>query len=146
MAVRERLHSRSLRASFHPRVPDRLQGLLFHSARPGRRSVGDRALDNLDELLVVAGLRLLILALFADLVTGDVIPLTAFNTAIAFPVVAVWIYHRLGPDHGLGDIPIWRRLDRWWRLRVAGLYRRARLNPWRRRRLASWRRRRRGHR
>lgn len=142
MAARERLHRRSLRASFHPRIPDRLQGLLFQSARPGRRSVGDRALDNLDELLVVAGLRLLVLALFADLVTGEVLPLTALNVAIGVPVLLVWLTHRFGARHGLESLPVWRRLDRWWRLRVADLYRRARLNPWRRRRLARWRHRR----
>lgn len=118
MPERERLNDGSLRSSFHPRLPDHVLRLTFDSRRPGRRSVGDRALDRLSELLVVAGIRLLLLTLFVDLVTGDVLAITAFNTALVLPLVALVVYRRLSDRHGLGYPPLWRRALRWCRRRI----------------------------
>ncbi|MEF8801710.1 MAG: hypothetical protein V5A38_12105 [Halolamina sp.] len=44
MSERECQRSRSLKASFRPRLPDRLDRLLFDSGKPGRPSVGETTL------------------------------------------------------------------------------------------------------
>lgn len=114
MSGRER--SRPLRAYFRPRLPDRVERLLFESGRPGRQSVGERLADRLDELLVVAGVRLLALALFVDLVTGELFALTAFNAALSLPVLALTAYQfTADPGHGMLDGSIRARLRRWGR-------------------------------
>jgi hypothetical protein len=66
MAERECQRSRSLKASFRPWLPNRLDRLLFDSGKPGRPSIGETVADRLDELLIIAGLGLLLVALFVD--------------------------------------------------------------------------------
>lgn len=116
MSGRERQRSRALRAYFRPRLPDRIERLLFDSGRPGRRSLGERLFDRLDELLVVAGLRLLAIALFVDLVTQQYLALTAFNVALSLPVFAVAIYQFFAnPGHGMLQGMLRSRLRSWGR-------------------------------
>jgi len=113
MSRRERQHSRGLEAYFRPRLPDRLDRLLFDSGKPGRPSVGEAVLDRLEELLVVAGLRLLLVALFVDLVTSHVLAMTAFNLLLGLPVLAGTAYQFLDAGHSLGETTLWDRLTRW---------------------------------
>lgn len=117
MSGRERRRSRALQAYFQPRLLDRLHRRLFDSRRPGRPSPGDVAIDRLDELLVMAGIRLLILSLFVDLVTGEVLALTAFNVALGLPVLAIWLRRRWDPGHTMERRSLWRRLLGWRRRR-----------------------------
>lgn len=111
--VRADYHSRSLRSSFHPRATDLLRGVLLDPRRPGRPSFGATALDHAGELLVFASLRVIALALFVDLVTMDLIPLTAFNVALVLPFAVLWVVHRLEARHGLGRERPGRRIDAW---------------------------------
>lgn len=113
MSGRERQHSRALRAYFRPRLPDRIERLLFDSGKPGRESVGERLVDRLDELLVVAGLRLLALALFVDLVTGELFALTAFNAVLSLPVFGLTVYQFARGGHSMLDGSLRGRLRRW---------------------------------
>ena len=113
MSGRERGRTRALRAYFRPRLPDRVERLLFESGKPGRRSLGERLADRLDSLLIVAGLRLLALALFVDLVTQQYLALTAFNVALSLPVFALTGYQFVAdPGHGMLDGRIRARLRR----------------------------------
>lgn len=113
MSGRERSRTRALRAYFRPRLPDRVERLLFESGKPGRRSLGERLADRLDSLLIVAGLRLLALALFVDLVTQQYLALTAFNVALSLPVFALTAYQfAADPGHGMLDGRIRARLRR----------------------------------
>ncbi|MBP1988230.1 hypothetical protein [Halolamina salifodinae] len=113
MPGRKRGRSRALRAYYHPRLPDRVERLLFESGRPGRRSVGERLAARLDRLLIVAGLRLLALALFVDLVTQQYLAFTAFNVALSLPVFALTIYQFVAdPGHRMLDGRIRARLRR----------------------------------
>ena len=113
MSGRERQRSRPLRAYFRPRLPDRLDRLLFDSGKPGRQSVGEAVVDRLDQLLVVSGLRLLVVALFVDLVTADIVAMTAFNTLLGLPVLGVTAYQFFDSGHSLGETTLWDRLTRW---------------------------------
>ncbi|KPN32294.1 hypothetical protein SY89_03062 [Halolamina pelagica] len=114
MSVRGPRRSRPLRAYFRPRLPDRVERLLFDSGRPGRPSFGERLLARLDELLIVVGLRLLAIALFVDLVTGEFLALTAFNVAISLPVFALATYQFVAdPGHGMLEGSLRSRLRRW---------------------------------
>jgi len=114
MSVRGPRRSRALRAYYRPRPSDRLERLLFDSGRPGRRSLGERLLARLDELLIVAGLRLLAIALFVDLVTGAYLPLTAFTVAISLPVFALATYQFVAdPGHRMLEGSLRSRLRRW---------------------------------
>ena len=116
MSGRQRHRSRALRAYFRPRLPHRVERLLFDSGRPGRRSLGERLFARLDELLIVAGLRLLAIALFVDLVTQQYLALTAFNVALSLPVFAVATYQFLAnPGHGMLDGTLRSRLRSWGR-------------------------------
>lgn len=112
--VRSDYHSRSLRSSFHPGFPDHLRFLLLDPRRPGRPSVGATALDNAVRLFVFAGVRLVALALFVDLVTMELVPVTAFNVALVLPFALLWIVHRFEARHGLGRERPGRRLESWW--------------------------------
>ena len=113
MSGRERQRSRPLRAYFRPRLPDRLDRLLFDSGKPGRQSVGEAVVDRLDQLLAVSGLRLLVVALFVDLVTADIVAMTAFNTLLGLPVLGVTAYQFFDSGHSLGETTLWDRLTRW---------------------------------
>lgn len=113
MSGRERRRSRALRAYFRPRLPDRLDRLLFDSGKPGRRSVGEAVVDRLDQLLIVAGLRLLVVALFVDLVAADIVAMTAFNVALGLPVLGVTGYQFFDSGHALGETTLWDRLTQW---------------------------------
>ncbi|WP_435118690.1 hypothetical protein [Halolamina sp. C58] len=114
MSARRRHRSRALRAYFRPRPLDRVERLLFDSGRPGRRSLGERLVARLDGLLFVAGLRLLAITLFVDLVTGQYLALTAFTVALSLPVFAVATVQFLAnPGHGMLDGTVRSRLRRW---------------------------------
>jgi len=115
MAGRERQRSRALRAYFRPRLPDRLDRPLFDSGKPGRPSVGEAVVDRLDQLLIVAGLRLLVVALFVDLVAADVVAMTAFNVVLGLPVLLVTAYQFFDSGHALGETTLWDRLTQWQR-------------------------------
>ncbi len=120
MAQRDQQPSRGLQACFRPRLPDRLERLLFESGKPGRPSVGETVVDRLDELLVIAGFRLLLVALFVDLVTSDVLWMAAFNLLLGLPVLSVTVYQFLDAGHALGETTLrdrlteWRRDGRWY--------------------------------
>jgi hypothetical protein len=111
--VRSDYHSRSLRSSFHPGPPDYLRVLLLDPRRPGRPSVGATALDNALELLIFASFRVVALAIFVDLVTTDLVQLTAFNVALVLPFVLLWVVHRFEARHGLGRAGPGRRIESW---------------------------------
>jgi hypothetical protein len=113
MSGRERQRSRALRAYFRPRLPDRLERLLFDSGKPGRQSVGEAVVERLDQLLIVSGLRLLVVALFVDLVTADIVAMTAFNTLLGLPVLLVTAYQFFDSGHSLGETTLWDHLTRW---------------------------------
>lgn len=116
MSGRERHRSRALRAYFRPRLPDRVERLLFDSGRPGRRSLGERLFARLGELLIVAGLRLLALTLFVDLVTQHYLALTAFNVALTLPVFALASYQFVTDSgHGMLEGMLRSRLRSWGR-------------------------------
>lgn len=113
MSGRERSRTRALRAYFRPRLPDRVERLLFESGKPGRRSLGERLIARLDRLLIIAGLRLLALALFVDLVTQQYLALTAFNVVLSLPVFALTVYQFVAdPGHGMLDGRLRARLRR----------------------------------
>lgn len=114
MSGREEPRSRALRAYFGPRLPERVERLLFDSGKPGRASVGERLADRLAGLLIVSGLRLLAIALFVDLVTQQYLALTAFNVALSLPVFALAGYQFVsdGRDHAMFDGRIRARLRR----------------------------------
>ncbi|GAB7095804.1 hypothetical protein JCM30237_29580 [Halolamina litorea] len=114
MSGRERSRTRALRAYFRPRLPDRVERLLFDSGKPGRESVGERLADRLASLLIVAGLRLLAIALFVDLVTQQYLALTAFNVALTAPVFGLTIYQFFSDDtdHAMFDGGLRARLRR----------------------------------
>lgn len=113
MSQRERQRSRALKAYFRPRLPDRLDRLLFDSGKPGRPSVGEAVVDRLDELLVVAGLRLLLVALFVDLVTSEFLAMTAFNVVLGLPVLLLTGFQFFDSGHSLGETTLWDRLTQW---------------------------------
>jgi hypothetical protein len=113
MSGPERRRSRALRAYFRPRLPDRLERLLFDSGKPGRPSVGETVAERLDELLIVAGLRLLLVALFVDLVTSDVVATATFNVVLGLPMLGVTAYQFLDAGHSLGETTLWDRLTQW---------------------------------
>jgi hypothetical protein len=113
MSDREWQRSRALGAYFRPRLPDRLGRLLFDSGKPGRPSVGEAIVDRLDELLIVAGLRLLLVALFVDLVTTEFIAMTAFNVLLGLPVLWVTAFQFFDAGHALGETSRWDRLTQW---------------------------------
>ncbi|MFW5939914.1 MAG: hypothetical protein ACOCSD_04200 [Halolamina sp.] len=116
MSARRRQRSRAMRAYYRPRLPDRVERLLFDSGRPGRESLGERLADRLDELLVVAGLRLLALTLFVDLITGELFALTAVNVVLSLPLVALAGFRMVAdPGHGMVDGTVRGRLRRWGR-------------------------------
>jgi len=79
MSGRKRRRSRALASYYAPDLPSRVERLLFDSGKPSRDSLGERLADRLDELLIVAGVRLLALALFVDLVTREFLALTPGN-------------------------------------------------------------------
>ncbi len=113
MSGRERQRSRALRAYFRPRLPDRLDRLLFDSGKPGRPSVGEAVVDRLDQLLIVSGLRLLMVALFVDFVTADLLVTSAFNTLLGLPVLGVTAYQFFDSGHSLGETTLWDLLTQW---------------------------------
>lgn len=113
MSGRERHRSRPLRAYFRPRLSDRLERLLFDSGNPGRQSVGEAVVERLDQLLIVAGLRMLVVALFVDLVTAEIVAMTAFNVVLGLPVLAVTAFQFFDSGHSLGETTLWDRLTQW---------------------------------
>jgi len=113
MAEREPRRSRALRAYFRPRLPDRLDRRLFDSGKPGRQSVGDAVVERLDQLLIVAGVRLLVVALFVDFVTADFVAMTAFNLVLGLPVLLVTGFQFVDSGHSLGETTLWGRLTQW---------------------------------
>ena len=87
---------------------------MFESGKPGRRSLGERLIARLDRLLIIAGLRLLALALFVDLVTQQYLALTTFNVVLSLPVFALATYQFVAdPGHGILEGSLRSRLRRW---------------------------------
>lgn len=101
MARRRPSRRLSLSDYYGGTIRGRLRRLLVEPLRPGRPAPGEQLRDRAHRILVLGGARLLLLGLFIDLVTGQFLPVTAFNVLLTVPIAVGLVLRRYGASHPL---------------------------------------------